>query len=132
MGIGESDGPDYEKLELEIQHCSSMEFDLKKLKKPFIIGGYCTRNKKTNVGEIMFQKEETLMHKGDVSCKLTGQTCILYSNYDGVSLRPWPHVKYDNAEKCPSFDDVVTKYRIKGRKKSIEDLHVFNMERIED
>ena len=105
-------------LELEIRTCSHMVFNLEKLEKPFIIT-LGSKDDKTDVGNIHFQTKETLGSEGDVICDLTKKTCVLYSNYSGESLHNWPHIRYGERDKCPSFEESSIKYKVNGVKESI-------------
>jgi len=110
-------------LELEIQSCSHMIFNPEKLKKPFKI--YLgTDNDKVNIGNILLQSEK------DIICNHTKKPCVLYTQDYGVTF--WPHIVYSLLERCPSSEESVIKYKLKGKKSRNLYLHVSEIERIEE
>jgi len=95
------------KQEIEIHQCSSMILNLKKY---FDI--ILSRSDATNmpISAISLRSEK------DVICELTGKPCVLYARGD-TSSGSSPYINYPNLDRCPSSEEVVIKYGLKGTKK---------------
>jgi hypothetical protein len=133
MGIGEREGNEERQreteLEIEVRQCSSMIFNLEKLKKPFWLNWLRLPQLKKTIGELEFQSER------DVICKRTKKACVLYKELKSESpdLRC---INYINLNRCPSIvekssKEIVVKYRITSIKNK-DVFPVYKIKQIEE
>ncbi len=94
------------KLEIEVQGCSHLALNPENLKK-FLINLDTDDATKIDIGEIRIESE------ANVLCRLTLKPCVLYTLGGGVI----PHINYHHLERCPSSEDSVKKYKLRGKKK---------------
>lgn len=109
-------------LEIEIRQCSSMILNLENLEKPFWINP--NDNTKRNIGMLNLKSEK------DVLCRFTEKPCVLYTLGD-VSSGSSPYINYSHLDWCPSSEDSIRKYKLKGRKKGSL-FYTSKIERIEE
>jgi len=120
MGIGERDGEERQiekkgretKLEMELHQCFHMKLNLENIKKYWISLGA------KDIGALEFMSEK------DTICEITGKPCVLYSRGNSS-------INYYSLDKCPSSEDIIEKYKLKG-KKTEKAFWVDNIRRVEE
>lgn len=101
--------PQETELEREVRECSHMILKTENLKKPFWINPNPNDNTKIEIGVLDLKSEE------DVICELTKKPCILYN--PGVAThRLFPHIAYYYLKRCPSSEDSIKRYKLRGKK----------------
>ncbi len=111
---------DETELELVVRECSHMMLNLEKLEKPFWMNLGASDNN-IEIGAIPLKSV-----KG-VTCKLTKNPCVLYN--PGNEANPLAHIEYKRLNWCPSSEDSVKKYKLKGIQRE-HNFCVFKIERI--
>jgi len=117
-----------QELEVEVKECSYMLLNLEKLELPFWVTPNYRVDNKTEIKFIHLRSEE------DAICKRTKEPCSLCDSMSFSSTRySFPRTKQSLLNRCPSSENSVKKYKLKGREKEgTVFFKVFKIEKIEE